>query len=109
MSGDPIELTNPTSIERPDFGLGVGDSSPSAGTTAPQRYGVAMAANRVSDGEREVEDPIHEMVRRVMADPRVIARMDACDEREGRGEFAEPVPDNVVRKIVGLPPLPDRG
>lgn len=67
-----------------------------------------MAMNRATDADPEVEDPIHELVRRVMADPRVIARMDACDEREARGEFPEPVPDNVVRKIVGLPPLTDR-
>ncbi len=66
-----------------------------------------MATNRANDAEPEIVDPIHEEVRRVMADPRVKARMAACREREERGEFPEPVPDNVVRRIVGLPPLPD--
>ncbi|MFZ0218151.1 MAG: hypothetical protein WAM30_19625 [Candidatus Dormiibacterota bacterium] len=65
-----------------------------------------MATHRADDPD-EVEDPIHEEVRRAIADPRVKARLDEWEERERRGDFPDPVPDNVVRKIVGLPPLPD--
>lgn len=65
-----------------------------------------MATNRANDAEREIEDPIHEEVRRVMADPRVRARLDAWEDRKRRGEFRPRVSNNEARRIVGLPPLP---
>lgn len=65
-----------------------------------------MATHRADEPD-EVDDPIHEEVRRALADPRVRARLDEWGESERRGNFPEPAPDNVVRKIVGLPLLPD--
>lgn len=69
-------------------------------------YDVGMATNRASDAANEIEDPIHEEVRLVMADPRVKARLDAWEERKRRGEFLPRVSHNEARRIVGLPPLP---
>lgn len=65
------------------------------------------ASNRADDTGDEVEDPIHEEVRRVLADPDVRAALDAWEDRVRRGDFPAPVSHNEARRIVGLPPLPD--
>ncbi len=87
-------------------GSGAPPTSDDGGPSRSRRYHVDMARHRADDGD-EIEDPIHEEVRRVMADPRVKARLDEWEGRERRGDFPAPVPDNLVRKIVGLPPLPE--
>lgn len=50
----------------------------------------------------EVEDEM----RRVLADPRVRAGLDALEERERRGELRGNS-HNEARRILGLPPLPE--
>ncbi|MFZ0218153.1 MAG: hypothetical protein WAM30_19635 [Candidatus Dormiibacterota bacterium] len=66
-----------------------------------------MATNRADGSRDEVEDPIHDEVRRVMADPNVRAYLAEWKERKRRGEFLPPVSSNEARRVVGLPPLPD--
>ncbi|MFZ0217660.1 MAG: hypothetical protein WAM30_17160 [Candidatus Dormiibacterota bacterium] len=65
-----------------------------------------MAIDSADGFPNEAEDPIHEEVRRVMADPRVRARLDEAEERDCNGERLPRVSHNEARRMVGLPPLP---
>jgi hypothetical protein len=54
----------------------------------------------------QVDLEVEDEMRRVLAEPRVKARLDAFEGRERRGEL-HGISHNEARRIVGLPPLPE--
>lgn len=65
-----------------------------------------MATNRADQFADEPEDPIHEEVRLMMADPELRARLRAANERIERGDLPPRVSSNEVRRMIGVPPVP---
>jgi hypothetical protein len=50
------------------------------------------------------EDPIDEEMRLVLEDPEVQASLDEFEAAEARGDPEDQVPNEEVRRLLGLPP-----
>lgn len=65
-----------------------------------------MATNRAEEFADYSEDPVHEEVRLMMADPELRARLRAASERIRRGERRPRVSSNDLRRMYGIAPVP---